>query len=180
MQKILIATWVQYDNYGSLLQAYCLKRMLEDIFDERKNKVQVQLLNYSRADSEKANNLIDKFKNNNLQSISIKILDRILQKIFNKRLMGAKEAFNRFRLDLLNLYPIEQIHSERKLSALETFDLYISGSDQIWNPKLLDGVYLLDWVKKDRLKISYAPSVCVEHLTEKELEIIRCFVGTRI
>lgn len=51
------------------------------------------------------------------------------------------------------------------------YDLYISGSDQIWNPDMSFNVapYFLDFIK-DKIKISYASSFGKEQLDTKYLE----------
>lgn len=51
------------------------------------------------------------------------------------------------------------------------FDAYISGSDQVWNPDLLnhefDGAYFLDFGKKDCKRIAYAVSMGKEFTPEE-------------
>lgn len=41
-------------------------------------------------------------------------------------------------------------------NALNVYDAFICGSDNIWNTNLLDTAFMLDFVPKDILKISYA------------------------
>lgn len=45
----------------------------------------------------------------------------------------------------------------RKLN--DDFDVFIVGSDQIWNTSMLNRRYLLDYVSSDKIKASYAPSM---------------------
>jgi len=45
----------------------------------------------------------------------------------------------------------------RKINSL--FDIFICGSDQIWNPKQLTKAFLLDFVSDNHKKIAYAPSL---------------------
>ena len=41
LKKALIATWVECDNYGSILQAYCLQEVLKELFStEKVNRVE--------------------------------------------------------------------------------------------------------------------------------------------
>lgn len=166
MKKILIATWTQHNNYGSLLQAYCLKKMIENLEKDTNHdidqEVQVRLLNYS------CNNPV-KLNRNGLLKLFKKVPDKILEKIYSKYLSSMEKSFNNFRKNELALYPTKRIHSTSQSGKIKDFDLYIAGSDQIWNPKLLNEIYLLSWVPKNKPKFSYAPSICVKHLNNEEL-----------
>lgn len=54
--------------------------------------------------------------------------------------------------------------------ANEAYDVFICGSDQIWNPEWLDETYLLPFAGPDKVKIAYAPSIGVSHIdSEKEV-----------
>lgn len=47
------------------------------------------------------------------------------------------------------------------------FDLYITGSDQVWHPNVVSAVYLLDFVPASIPKISYAASVVADEIPEQ-------------
>lgn len=57
----------------------------------------------------------------------------------------------------------EPVKKGKELSELE-FDLIITGSDQVWNPKLTkeDGAYFLDFVDEKCIKASYAASLGIK------------------
>ena len=174
MSKILIATWIQHDNYGSLLQAYCLKKILEDITNKLKpdsdSEVQINLLNYCANNSAKSKHFFNKNQNNNVQILVDKLCDKMIKLRYKKYLAEISKAFDNFRKNELALFPAKAINSIEEAKNLNVFDLYIAGSDQIWNPKLLSEIYLLSWTPKNKPKFSYAPSICVEHLSKEELE----------
>ena len=177
MKKILIATWIQYDNYGSLLQAYCLKEILNDLMSDKlcakKQNVKTCLLNYCPKNTKHSKsffNILDKLRKNTIKEISVKILNHLLQQIFSKKISLLKEKFSEFRKNELDLYPTKMISEYSSLEKLDRFDLYVAGSDQIWNPRIANKAYLLSWAPKDAIKISYAPSVCVESLSTTELK----------
>lgn len=174
MKKILIVTWIQYNNYGSLLQAYCLKRMIEGLNNKNNQKIEVQLLNYNSSSSAKSRCLLNKIFDTNTHLIFQKISDRFYKSIASKYIVRMNNAFENFRVNELNLYPDRTIELNAELHDLPSFDLYVAGSDQIWNPKLLDEAYLLDWTPSDKPKISYGPSICVNHLDEEELDKYKC------
>lgn len=61
------------------------------------------------------------------------------------------------------------------------YDVYVSGSDQIWNPyiyqdKQFDRAFLLDFVREGR-RISYAPSLGVPSLPEDKGEELKRFLA---
>ena len=61
---------------------------------------------------------------------------------------------------------IEKTYSRKQyIRLLEQFDIFISGSDQIWNPNHLDSFYLLDFAANKK-KIAYASSIGVREIPE--------------
>lgn len=67
---------------------------------------------------------------------------------------------NRFRKSYLNL--TKKCRTEKDIRELPLLDLYVVGSDQIWNPELtgghLDPVFFLDFLPEGVKKVSYAAS----------------------
>lgn len=58
------------------------------------------------------------------------------------------------------------------------FDIYVAGSDQIWNPKHTngDGTYFLDFVPADKVKISYASSFSCASLAPEFAEKVEMWL----
>ena len=84
-----------------------------------------------------------------------------------------KRCFDAFRVEYLPLT------DQRYRSAVELrqncpdADVYIAGSDQIWNPVFLNGkdpAFFLEFVPEDRRKISYAASFSVDKLSDDDRE----------
>ena len=61
---------------------------------------------------------------------------------------------------------------ENIASTNNKYDLFLVGSDQVWNMKLTDGdyTYLLDFVEDNEKKISYAASFGYKEIPEKYIE----------
>ena len=58
---------------------------------------------------------------------------------------------------------------EKNLNRLTAnFDIFIAGSDQIWNPAFAYDAYFLDFVDTDKRKISYAASFGIENFSDKD------------
>lgn len=56
--------------------------------------------------------------------------------------------------------------------SLSEYDTFITGSDQVWNPKWYDPIYFLDFASGKR-KLSYAASLAVESLDEIQKKVIK-------
>lgn len=90
---------------------------------------------------------------------------------FSKR----KVKFDKFKKEILKV--TEQRYNsfeELNLSCPEA-DVFIAGSDQIWNPLFENGkdpAFFLDFVPSDKLKISYAASFAVDELSNSDAKRI--------
>ena len=65
----------------------------------------------------------------------------------------------------------------RKINSI--FDIFICGSDQIWNPKQITKAFLLNFVSTQHRKIAYAPSVglncSLTDFSEESIKLIKEF-----
>lgn len=172
--KIALYTIFRCTNYGAVLQAYALARILRDILGEDA----VDVINH-RMDP-RDNHLLGKITNPNTPWF---------QRWRNKRKFAARyfhpELFERRRLKTIRLIdnfirPTGKLYKDPKelrgLSpsgngGLSPYDTVVVGSDQIWNPSLNHdfghnqylGTDLPD--KQDR--VAYAASFGVSELPEE-------------
>ena len=56
--------------------------------------------------------------------------------------------------------------------SLKIYDIFVCGSDNIWNKNMLDTSFMLDFVTNDKLKIAYAPGMSTDSLESHHAEII--------
>jgi hypothetical protein len=158
--KIALITIHNANNYGAVLQAYATKRILSKYGD-------VTTINY---DNRFLNQQLDLFRFN----ISIQGFKMLFHDIL--RFPYRIKAVNKFRK-----FISENMNLTKKLTKNElmqgkasNFDVYVCGSDQIWNPeivskdKIIDPVYFLSFADKKSKKISYASSI--GHYSFNELE----------
>ncbi len=156
MIKIGILTFHRANNYGALLQTYALKFTLQKLGTE------VKIINYLCPKIEKSYKLFAGKKSIKwFIKACIKIL--ILPKIImtnNK----FKIFRNKYLIDSLPITPANINNIENK------FDAFITGSDQVFNPKLtnFDSNFLLSFVKDTNKKYSYAASLGLTALSNKE------------
>lgn len=148
--RILIASTSRAVNYGAALQIYALKEILGQHGD-------VSVLDYLNPKLTASMKLIRfSYSTRGILSMAKDIL-----RVFPRR--RAIQKFISFNLEYLNFTrPLSK--QELDSGALPTFDLYVAGSDQIWNPECvgvdgkLDAAYFLNFAGANCMKISYASS----------------------
>ena len=88
------------------------------------------------------------------------------------RYLRRKYLFSKFLRTRIHLTTQSYKTSESLKNNLLDFDIFIAGSDQIWNPRLggFKPVYFLKFVPENRRKISYAASFGIGTLNEEELQ----------
>lgn len=87
-----------------------------------------------------------------------------------------KQRFDAFREEYLPLTKERYRSSEELRANCPEADVYIAGSDQIWNPVFPNGkdpAFFLEFVPEDRQKISYAASFSVDMLSEEDRQRIQ-------
>ena len=162
-KKIGIITYHSAYNFGSVLQAYATQKILETLGYE------ATILNYRMKSQYEYYSII------HIKQGLKSFLKDLLHIPQIKQYIARKNRFEKF-ISSLNLThefaePDEAKHFENQ------FDIFISGSDQIWNKHSneLDSVdwsymdpYLLTFTNKK--KISYASSIV--NMTSDELKMI--------
>ena len=96
-----------------------------------------------------------------------------------KALRDRYQRFERFSKDHLRISGHRFESLEELRSAELPYDLILSGSDQIWNPKIFpDGRFdpVFFGAFSTRRKIAYAPSFGVPHIPEGMEEELRCYL----
>lgn len=167
--KIGTLTFHITSNYGALLQAYALQKVLNRMGHSS------EIINYQFPGSE--------------DLLCRKLIDC---KTFKRKLEYIKDiawcAFGPVgygkRLEVLrsidfikNYLPVSDavFYTYQDLAEKATcYDAYITGSDQVWNPNLKEtsgGAYLLDFVPEGRIKISYGASFGVSHLSTEQSKV---------
>ena len=149
-KKAAIVTWIKYNNFGTFLQAYALQQVLlklgiipfilddATIIEEGRLQKRSDLCRRFMAFCKKT--IRSLIKRN--QGIDY------LRKESDIKYARFKKNF--LRIDA-NIHPL--------LSLNDRYDVFISGSDQIWYPSLLifSPYYYLSFA--DKKKIAYAPSI---------------------
>lgn len=155
MKKVgIITLYNNNDNYGGLAQGMALQQFIEA------NGYDCKLINYRRKPGvlfASTRPLKARFMN----AIPARV-ERILSKLVIEDISQRRKAFIESREGIphtneFNENTIDDCNAE--------FDIFVTGSDQVWRPCVVQDPYVLSFVK-DKRKISYASSISQTVLSE--------------
>ncbi len=162
-KKIGIIT-IQGDNYGATLQAVALNHYLN------KNGFDAENLDY---------NDVNRVKNS--LSFKQRIINDLWMKVAVKLIIGnrKKDRFEAFRQANLKLSKDKWRSKEALIKDCPQYDIYLSGSDQIWNPDVMrdDYNYLLAFAPDSAKKIAYASSFGKSKLPDNKKDIYKKYLS---
>lgn len=153
-----IITFHRADNHGAVLQAYALQKTLEE-----QCGVHTQIIDYCADKIEETKQY--KGGNQTLRDFVKSILISVYYRIKHK-------GFEQFRKKYLH---ISQQYDKKNIAKSNNYyDIFITGSDQVWNLECsgFDYTYFLDFVSDDKKRYSYAASIGNYKFTPEEKEII--------
>lgn len=154
--KIGVATWFGTGNFGTDLQSFAFCHYLE----RKGHQVYlIQLFHYNLVGFlYTVRRFLGKFKN-----------------FIKAWLFGSRTKMLRFKIvqkyknKYLNIYPLVTTRRQYK-TLLKTFDCFISGSDQIWNPYHFSTFFLLDFAG-NKPRFAYASSLGVNEIPDNKKSV---------
>jgi hypothetical protein len=160
-------------NHGASLQAYALQRYLTGQGHE------VEIIDY------KPWYLSNHYK---LSSISNPKYDKFIIKYIyllaklpgRVILLKRKRAFDRFKKKYLKLTPKRYASFEELKANCPEADIYIAGSDQIWNTIFENGkdpAFYLDFVPAGKKRVAYAASFATEKIANGYEDFVKKLIG---
>lgn len=152
MKHVGINTWYIGFNLGAALQAYALNCFLNDMPD-----VEAKHIQYIEHPRDPALSYVENIRLT-LRLKGIKTLSTRIKMIpLCRKKIGKIDLFR-----LTHMKQTEAITNKDDLKKLNsTFEYFICGSDQIWNPNFLDTAYMLDYTDDKNVRIAYAVSIGV-------------------
>lgn len=181
--KIGIITFHFACNYGAVLQCYALQTYLEKLGNE------VEVINYRpsyhtvRYEPWKnpfvvANSNLKRNKNKNIGK-KICLYCRGLA----RAICESVKQTDKGRFVLFNNFTEKYLNQTRKYTSIQQLrknppedDLYISGSDQLWNPMLLDfsfdEAYFLKFGDQKVKRVTYAVSLKEKYTEEEKANLV--------
>lgn len=162
-KRVGILTFHASHNYGSVLQAYALSKQLEIM------GYHPEIINLRNQAQREA------YRTFQTKGVGLK---KILHTLYAISIYPAAVRRTRnFETFINQILPITKqcFTSGRELRGTTNYDLYLCGSDQVWNPACQDfeSAYYLDFVTNGAKRISYAPSLGKASFKENDLTTIR-------
>lgn len=161
-------------NYGATLQAFALQSYLKarnndvGIIDYRL-PVHIRYELFTPYPAGFCYELIKRFP----------ILNYIITPIKNRNMLrtwGRKKSFDKFDKTFLNILPPTYHSSFEIKNNPPNGEVFIAGSDQIWNPQMPNGTdysYYLDFGDVNIKRISYAASFGVNEISFEQGEFVK-------
>lgn len=149
MKSIGIITIHKINNYGSVLQAYALQKVCEDL------GYKVEIIDYDFPNNFHQNN---KYAN---VSDTQPNEPKLIKALFAKSLVKQHKGISSFVKKYQNLSSNKYHKVEDFTANPPSYDVYITGSDQLWSPRHCNGdpAFMLYFAPDNALKISYAASI---------------------
>lgn len=157
MKKVGIMTWIQYQNYGTALQAGALSNI-------------IKMMGYKPFNINYCPRAINDSSHSSLKGIYDKGIETI-KRTFNGQYTSEikSKLYRKYITENLNV--TEPCNTKVELADLnDYFDAFVCGSDQIWTPLGFDENYFLSYVRNPDKIIAYAPSI---GLTKIENPVVR-------
>ena len=145
--KIALMTWFHFDNYGTVLQAVCMCRVL------RKMGHLVDIIDYFPGDrsltlpvtADKSSFLREVRERR--RALDTSIITRVSGEVFEE-CRRENLTYTRYCETLTDL---ERLNEE--------YDAFLCGSDRIWLSMHFDPHFYLDFVNEPERMVAYAPSI---------------------
>lgn len=163
MKRIGIMTlYYKNNNYGGIAQAYALTEYLRD------NYYFAEIISYKRTPRKKKT-LLENLKEKGFvdyvishldiffKRVSLLPVEKILRKKTHHLLEQRKECFEKSREDIPHTKKVYEASDLKLLS--DEYDIFLTGSDQVWKPGVIQGAYVWDFLPEDKKCLSYASSI---------------------
>lgn len=167
MNNLGIITIHKINNYGSVLQAYALQRTCEDLGYE------AEIIDYDFPNSFHANNRYTTATDSQPNEPTW------IKALFALDLKRQHKGIGAFVTKYQHLSE-KQFHSPDELKEVTpVYDVYITGSDQLWNPRHCNGdpAFLLHFAPDNAIKISYAASIGTNEIPSELQPLYKDFLG---
>ena len=158
-------------NYGAMLQAYALTKTINNM------GVDCRQISYIR---DKKGLFLRKIRRIiQVPGRQRRVFFEIQLKKLSGKISGRKpsqytictiEAFDRFAEEIPHT---EVVNRDTIQNLVPDFDVFVVGSDQVWNPEFVTMRFFFDFLPDDKRRASYAASIRVPRYEKKEGRIIR-------
>lgn len=165
MKTVGIITYHHYYNYGTVLQAYALQKAIDKL-----GGYNAEIIDYRSINEEELSRLQTIFMRIRRLFVYVKEYDRVSRLHRYRYILTKKNrAFDLFfEQNLPTGKIVYQSYSQLKDNPPH-YDIYITGSDQTWSPKIgFRPAMFLDFAVATGIRIAYAPSIGQSVLSKEE------------
>jgi len=147
-RTIGIITIHKINNYGSVLQAFALQSVCEKL------GYRTEIINYEFPNAFHLNNEYA------AASDSIQKEPILIKLLYANALNRQHKGIQKFVAKRQHLSARKYYSPEQLFANPPKYDIYVTGSDQLWNPRHCNGdpAFMLHFAPDEALKISYAAS----------------------
>lgn len=165
MKTVGILTTFRQPNFGSVLQAYALQYIVERM------GFNVKIIDY------KYPNEYHWQQGHRLGNPHISLRRRL--GIIKRRIIVMLGLRRRNKMEMMNEFISDYLHCTNRIISRDNlnrnpplFDIYLSGSDQIWNPNTMYGdmSYLFDFAPATSKRVAYSSSFSCDEIPIKYKE----------
>ena len=166
MKTVGIITIHKINNYGSVLQAYALQRICESF------GYKVKIIDYNFPN--------DYHKENRYSTIEDKVASEPvwIKLLFSFALIKQHRNIRNFINRHQCLTAEQYSHPDELFNNPPAYDIYITGSDQVWNPRYCNGdpSFLLHFAPDNAKRISYAASIGTDHIPAELTDMFKALM----
>ncbi len=176
-KKVGIVSCYFKNNYGSMLQAYATKKVLDNNNIENETIAIENNSDFSKGKKKYYLSQITNFKfiKGKLGMVKLKV-DKKLNKELGKNITTRTRKYKEFKKEYNLSMPYATYEQLGKLAS-EKYSDVIVGSDQLWLPvNVVADYYTLNWVPDEINKISYATSFGFSSVPKKYYEKYSSFL----
>ncbi len=151
-----IITIHKINNYGSVLQAYALQQVCENL------GYKTEIIDYNFPNEQHCNN---KYA---IKGDTQPNEPKWIKLLFANALLKQHKGIAQFVQTYQHLTSLVYNSPEELKSNPPHYDVYITGSDQLWNPRYCNGdpAFMLHFAPSKALKIAYAASIGTNSIPE--------------
>ncbi|MBD5233359.1 MAG: polysaccharide pyruvyl transferase family protein [Bacteroidales bacterium] len=174
MIRIGILTYFNYINYGSMLQGYATLKAFTKFLSPDDDCL---LINYRyQAPFDKSRGAMLRLRLRRGLHYLTSLKEIYTKYRYSSKLNQKAKYFDAFRENFTCITPEFYRDKAQLEQNPPLFDVYVTGSDQTWSPKVSGGYTLtpmfLDFAPENSLKAAYAPSLGTTSLSDEDKSVL--------
>ena len=166
--KVGVITIHRVYNYGSILQTYALQEVMKGMGYE------VEVIDYLFPNSfHRESEYVVPSSNPQMGKE-----EKILRYLYGTGILKQHKNISRFLKEKISLSTTQYSTPDSLKLSPPKYDVYITGSDQVWNPRYCKGdpAFMLHFAPDSSLKVSYAASIGESSIPKRFYEIYKQYL----